>query len=172
MEGLAAAGSREPGVRKKVLVVDDEDDIRGALQEILDGEGYATVGASNGVEALEWLRAHKAAPSLILLDLMMPEMDGWDLLACIDDDRRLHRIPVALMSAHPSVRRAFDKHRNEEQPSRLLLPKPLNLLRLLATVRYFCSDGACGPPDGLDGTDDETSSLREAPTAKFRPVCD
>jgi CheY-like chemotaxis protein len=148
-----------------VLVVDDEDDVRGAIEEILDLEGYPVVGARNGAEALEVLRTNLGLPWLILLDLMMPKMDGWEFLAHIDDDSRLHRIPVALMSAHDSVKRAFDKHRDEERPLRLLFPKPLNLLRLLSTVRYFCSSG--GVERGWETLDDAAFSLREAPTTRF-----
>ena len=165
-----ALGSQEPEARPYVLVVDDEDDIRVAIEEILRGEGYTTVGARHGAQALEVLRASVGLPRLILLDLMMPEMDGWEFLSRIDDDERLHRIPVALMSAHDSVRRALDRHREEERPMRLLFPKPLNLLRLISTVRHFCS----GQPVELDHRwetiDDESLSVREAPTAKFRPL--
>ena len=170
---IARSRSERPSgstaVAKYVLVVDDEDDIRCAIQEILTGEGYETVGARNGVEALELLRTHADLPRLILLDLMMPEMDGWDFLSHIDQDYRLHRIPVALMSAHASVKRALDKHRDEARPMRLLFPKPLNLLRLISTVRYFCSDKPC-PETGWDGSEDEAWSLREAPTARMTPL--
>jgi CheY-like chemotaxis protein len=153
-----------------VLVVDDEDDIRTALREILEGEGYSTAGASNGAEALELLRTSSAAPRLILLDLMMPVVDGWEFLTRIDEDSRLHRIPVALMSAHASVRRALDKHREEAKSIRLLLPKPLNILRVLATVRYFCSDDALRAEDANRNNDEDAWELDEAPTAKFRPI--
>ena len=102
---------------------------------MLNEEGYRTVGASNGAEALELLRSSRERPQLILLDLMMPVKDGWDFLLDIDGNPELHRIPVALMSAHPSVRRAFDSGRKNYGFTRLLLPKPLNVLRLLSLVR-------------------------------------
>jgi CheY-like chemotaxis protein len=117
-----------------VFVVDDDEDIRSAVQEVLEGEGYATQSASNGKEALEMLRASDAPPSLVLLDLMMPEMDGWELLVRMDEDPTLHRIPVALMSSHPSIRSAFDRDRGNFARGSLLLPKPLNLLQLLSIV--------------------------------------
>jgi CheY-like chemotaxis protein len=130
---------------RAVLVVDDDDDIRDAVQDVLQSEGYATVGASNGKEALDLLRTSSILPALVLLDLMMPEMDGWELLASMDEDPALHRVPVALMSAHPGIRRAFDKERTQGQPlqSSLLLPKPLNLLRLLSLVH----DAVRGPDE-------------------------
>src|SRR3954470_23412003 len=129
-----------------ILVVDDDDDIREAIKEVLEHEGYSATGASNGHEALQALARGEVRPSLILLDLMMPEMDGWEFLRRIDDEPGLHRIPVALMSAHPSVRRAFVKDAGGTA-SRLLLPKPLHLLRLLATVRDVC---AAAPPESGD----------------------
>ena len=168
----AALGSAEPGACRYVLVVDDEDDIRVAIEEILQGEGYATVGARHGAQALELLRASVGLPRLILLDLMMPEMDGWEFLSRIDGDERLHTIPVALMSAHDSVKRALDKHRDEERPMRLLFPKPLNLLRLISTVRHFCSSEPAPLDHRWETIDDESLSVREAPTARFHPLKD
>jgi CheY-like chemotaxis protein len=153
-----------------VLVVDDEEDIRATLLEILEGEGYTTAGATNGLEALELLRTSATAPRLILLDLMMPVMDGWEFLTRIDDDSQLHRIPVALMSAHVSVRRALDKHRKEAKSLRLLLPKPLNLLRVLATVGHFCSPDTSRSREEAARLVDDEWPLHEAPTTKFRPI--
>jgi CheY-like chemotaxis protein len=103
---------------------------------------------------------------------MMPEMNGWDFLLRIDEDPRLHPIPVALMSAHGSVKRALHKHRVETRPTRLLFPKPLNLLRLLETAGYYCSDAASLRPTAWAPEDDDSWSLREAPTARFTPLPD
>jgi two-component system, chemotaxis family, chemotaxis protein CheY len=170
MGAPVACGSSEPEVRMEILIVDDEEDILQALHEIFADEGYAVAVAANGLEALEILRTCDDPPRLILLDLMMPQMDGWEFLARIDEDARLHAIPVALMSAHASIRRAFDKHRQEERPKRLLFPKPLNLLRLLATARHFCRDAPNGLAHAFDDVDDGQWSLREAPTARFSPL--
>jgi CheY-like chemotaxis protein len=116
-----------------VLVVDDDDDIRGLVEEVLADGGYATAGMPNGQVALDWLLTSPALPSLILLDLMMPEMDGWEFLARLEKEPRLRRIPVALMSAHPKVRRAFDG-RASRLDRFFLLPKPIDWPRLLAIV--------------------------------------
>ena len=96
-----------------IVVVDDDDDVRNAVRAILEDEGHRTIGAGTGEEALFLLEHSEHRPSLILLDLMMPGMDGWQFLARIDEQADLHSIPVALMSAHPSVRKAFErsKHR-------------------------------------------------------------
>ena len=116
-----------------VLVVDDDDDIRSAVQELLAEEGYSSEGAANGKVALELLRASQNRPALILLDLMMPEMDGWTLLVRLQEDPTLRQVPVAIMSAHPSVRSAFED-RETSFASFFLLPKPVDLSRLLAIV--------------------------------------
>jgi CheY-like chemotaxis protein len=117
-----------------VFVVDDDDDIRTAVQEVLEEEGYTTQGACNGREALELLRGSTDLPALVLLDLMMPEMDGWELLVRMAEDTELCQIPVALMSAHPSIRQAFEHDRKKVVGASMLLPQPLNLLRLLSVV--------------------------------------
>ncbi len=120
----------------RVLVVDDDGDIRSAVQELLADEGYATVGAANGQLAMEWLRSAPAVPALILLDLMMPQMDGWEFLLRIDNSDKFRGIPVAIMSAHPSVRQA-QREGDTSFGGRLLLPKPLDpglLLDLVADV--------------------------------------
>ena len=125
-----------------VLVIDDDDDVREGLQSLLEAEGHATEGASNGREALSLLRKNSEPPRLILLDLMMPVMSGWEVLVELDVDPRLREIPVAIMSAHPSARSpAPDGGDYAGEPeslgsmSRMLLPKPLDLTRLLAIAR-------------------------------------
>ena len=140
-----SADTSEPVQGRAVLVVDDDDDIRDAVQEVLEDEGYTTVGASNGKEALDVMRTSTKLPALVLLDLMMPEMDGWELLVRMDEDPALHRVPVALMSAHPSIRKAFDSdHRHHRMQASLLLPKPLNVLRLLSLVHSVVPEANAG----------------------------
>lgn len=132
MNAISAA-DRGASEATRVLVVDDDDDVRTVVQELLAEEGYPSAGVPNGQMALDWLRSSSNAPSIILLDLMMPQMNGWELLARINMDPALRRIPVALMSAHPSVRRAFDGRETDFGPY-FLLPKPIDLTRLLAIV--------------------------------------
>src|SRR4029078_11962162 len=81
-----------------VLVVDDEDDIRETIRTILEDEGYEAYGASNGSEALNLLH-DIPRPCVILLDLMMPVMDGWKLLEVLKEDDPLATIPVPVVSA-------------------------------------------------------------------------
>jgi CheY-like chemotaxis protein len=125
----------------RIVIVDDDDDIRHALGEILTQAGHEVTCAANGREALEILGSRKAKPGLILLDLAMPEVSGWDVLLNIEGDPSYASVPIALMSSHPSVRQLFERVMKEGdvQGARLLLPKPLNVLRLLDLVDSVCS---------------------------------
>ena len=85
--------------RPLVLVVDDDDAIREALCDVLDDVGFATVGARHGLEALRTLTSLPTAPTFILLDLMMPVMDGWAFCRRRWKSRTLREIPIILISA-------------------------------------------------------------------------
>ncbi len=80
-----------------ILVVDDETDIREAVTEILTDEGFVVVGAGNGAEAL--VKARAIHPAVVLLDLMMPGMNGWEFCAARRGDPELALIPVIVVSA-------------------------------------------------------------------------
>ena len=82
----------------RILVVDDEPDIRLLVRITLDGEGYDVVEASNGEEALEQIE--REAPDLVFLDLRMPGIDGWGVLDRLSKNGDLERIPVVVVSAH------------------------------------------------------------------------
>jgi CheY-like chemotaxis protein len=84
--------------RPLVLVVDDDPDIRETLHDVLEAEGFAVACAANGREALTAL-GMGSRPALVILDLMMPTMSGWEVLAAIRADRSLADLPVAVMSA-------------------------------------------------------------------------
>lgn len=89
----------QPAPRKPVLVVEDDEDVRAAVAEILEGEGYEVVVAANGREALDEL-VHVASPSLILLDLMMPVMGGPEFLRRLRAEwPRLKDVPVLVLTA-------------------------------------------------------------------------
>jgi CheY-like chemotaxis protein/predicted transcriptional regulator len=123
----------EAGASNRVLVVDDDADIRQQLAEILAEEGYDVITAANGREALERLR-DGGRPSLILLDLRMPVMDGWALRAELKKDPRMQQIPVVLLSGQGNAR---------EEATRLdahaCLVKPVPYPTLLGTVQKFCA---------------------------------
>jgi CheY-like chemotaxis protein len=85
--------------RPLVLVVDDDDAIREALCELLEDAGFATVGARHGLDALKVLATSWTTPAFILLDLMMPIMDGWAFCRSRWKSRTLREIPVILISS-------------------------------------------------------------------------
>jgi DNA-binding response OmpR family regulator len=109
-----------------VLIVDDEADIRDSLAEILVLEGYEVVTAENGKDGLAV--ASRVRPTLILLDLLMPEMDGWAFRAHQRRDPELATIPVVIMSAVDNIRREASALGAE------YLVKPVVLATLLNTV--------------------------------------
>jgi len=82
-----------------VLVVDDDEDIRLAMSDTLEAEGYAVLLAENGLDALAKLRASSALPNLILLDLMMPEMDGFEFITELRRHDEWRSIPVVVITA-------------------------------------------------------------------------
>ena len=85
-------------VRHQILLVDDDAGSRDALAKLLRGEGFAVVAVDGGVAAMESLR-RPPLPRLIVLDLMMPDMDGWDFRHEQKRDAELARIPVIVVSA-------------------------------------------------------------------------
>ncbi len=86
----------------RVLIVEDDEGVRATLVDLLREEGYDTIEAINGADALERLRGDQAV-SLILLDLMMPDMDGVEFRRRQLDDPRLARVPLIVVSARPDV---------------------------------------------------------------------
>lgn len=87
-----------------ILIVDDEPDTRMLLAELLEAEGYDVVTVADGVKALEYLGAAATLPYLILLDLVMPNMDGWQFIEARSHERRFASIPVVLISGQVNAR--------------------------------------------------------------------
>jgi CheY-like chemotaxis protein len=110
----------------KLLVVDDDAGSLAALTDILSMEGYLVETMSNGQEAIDYLHAAEAPPALIILDLFMPVMDGWQFLAEMKLDAKLSllRIPVIIVTAL-----------NAKVDADAIIRKPIDLERLLHTIR-------------------------------------
>jgi CheY-like chemotaxis protein len=85
-----------------VMVVDDDDDLRDTIIDVLQMAGYSVSGQRDGVEALEALRTG-ARPDLVLLDLMMPRMTGWELYEAMSAMPTLADLPVLIMTAMRSA---------------------------------------------------------------------
>ncbi len=115
-----------------VLLVEDDDSIREIVGEVLSSRGYEVLAARNGREALEILRRRSIPPRLILLDLMMPDMDGKQFLAEKRKDPAMVPIPVIVLTA------AGRTQVSPELEVAAWLSKPVELDRLLATVAQYC----------------------------------
>jgi CheY-like chemotaxis protein len=112
-------------VSRAILIVDDDEGIREVLAESLELEGYRVQVCVNGADALARLR-DGARPDLILLDLMMPVMDGWQFRREQLADARLAQIPVVVITAAGTLREQID--------ARHVLRKPFDLVDLLRVV--------------------------------------
>jgi CheY-like chemotaxis protein len=115
-----------------VMVVEDDALIREMVIQVLAGEGFRAVAASNGAEALQVLREEYVHPSLILLDLMMPVMDGWQFRAEQLKDPALAAIPVVVMSASGE----------DDPPAAARVRKPFKIEALLDAVSRLASPGS------------------------------
>ena len=116
-------------VSRLIVVVEDDPYIRADLCELLEYEGYCAQGYSNGREALESLEKSESLPSLIVLDLMMPVMNGYEFLAERARYPRLAGIPVVVQSAESQAVRNLGS-----APIRAFVRKPLDIEVFLATV--------------------------------------
>jgi CheY-like chemotaxis protein len=116
-----------------VLIIEDDLDIRDALGQILEEEGYAVATAANGQEALDQLRSGPP-PRLILLDLMMPVMNGWQFRAEQRQDPALAAIPVVVISADTNI---GDKA--TQLGVREYFRKPIEITGLLEMLERYCT---------------------------------
>lgn len=117
----------------RILVVDDDDDIRETLVDVLADAGHETIAAANGREALDKLRAIDALPCVILLDLMMPVMDGPTFREEQLKDPALAAIPVVVLSAfRDAAETAAAMHVHAQ------LPKPVRLAELMRVIASIC----------------------------------
>lgn len=114
-----------------ILIVEDDPDIRDALRDVLELDGYEVVEASNGKEGLERLGSI-VRPCVILLDLMMPVMSGGEFLAVLRDTDVLATIPVVVVSAWPVEAGHVREHMQG------FVKKPVSLDALLSLVERFC----------------------------------
>jgi CheY-like chemotaxis protein len=116
-----------------VLVVDDDPDILEAICDILGTESYRVARARNGLEALERVDAER--PDVILLDLMMPVMDGVTFAQALRQRPAVSDVPILVISADGNPQRAASVN------ARGYLAKPFDIDALLAHVASICRDG-------------------------------
>ncbi len=117
---------------KTILLIEDDDDFRESLVELLAAHGYQALAVAHGGEALDWLQANPP-PCLILLDLMLPVMSGWEFRRLQLADGKLSAIPTIVLSGISDL----------AQESRRLnaiafLSKPIDFPSLCATIDRYC----------------------------------
>lgn len=117
-----------------VLLVEDDVAISEAFAQILEDEGYAVARAPNGQIALDYLRGGGRRPALILLDLMMPVLNGYEFRAEQLRDPHIADIPVVIVSADRGAKLAAGALQVQH-----VLPKPVDIGRLLDTVADLCA---------------------------------
>jgi DNA-binding response OmpR family regulator len=117
--------------KKRVLVIDDDLPIRGMLAAALRQHGYQVLLAGDGAEGQRALTIHK--PDIVLLDLAMPDVNGWDFLQRLQETGHLGKVPIIVVSAHLRV-----------EPQAILrmgvdaiLPKPFNLPELIDLIEHL-----------------------------------
>jgi CheY-like chemotaxis protein len=114
--------------KQTILIVEDDPDALEALGDLLSSHGYAVASAHHGGEALELL-GRSPLPNVIVLDLLMPTMDGWEFRRRQKNDPRIAHIPVIVVSAS-SAAKPIDADS--------ILRKPVDIDRLLETVARHC----------------------------------
>ena len=120
--------------KKKILIVDDEEDILHFLELVLKEKGYEVVTAVNGHEALTTAQIEK--PDLVLLDIMMPQMDGWEVLKLLRVDEETSDIPVAMLSARTEAK---DRVQGLQEGAIDYICKPFSLQELLGKIETIFS---------------------------------
>jgi DNA-binding response OmpR family regulator len=118
--------------KQKILLVDDEEDILDFLELILEEQGYAIVKANSGREALASAQMHH--PELILLDVMMPGMDGWEVLKLLKADEEVAHIPVAMLTARSEMK---DKIQGLQEGAIDYISKPFATKELLEKLQVI-----------------------------------
>src|SRR5438046_6321675 len=135
---------------ERILIVDDDDDILLIVQTILTSAGYSTLCARNGREGVDM--ALDFQPDLILLDVMMPELSGWEVCTTLKNAPETRQIPVAMMTVKSEIR---DLITGMQVGANDYLTKPFTRRKLLETVRRLLDQGGEGPPSFLTSENEQ-----------------
>lgn len=119
---------------RKILMVDDEADIREAVQSSLKSRGYTVVAAADGEEGLNKVRSER--PDLVLLDIVMPKVDGWQVLKAIrnDEDAATRQLPVVMLTAN---RQTSSLVESQSQKATDYLMKPFDIETLMRFINRY-----------------------------------
>jgi len=115
---------------KSVLVIEDDPAIRETLRVMLEMENYPVLHAANGREALDVL-SQKTLPGIILVDLMMPVMNGWEFIEALEKNKQFAGIPVFVVTA-------FSENMGNLPQVQGVIKKPIDIDSLLERVKQYC----------------------------------
>ena len=130
----------------RILIVDDIDDNVVLLKTLLETEGYAVESAAGGWAALRQIKANR--PDLILLDVMMPDMSGYEVIERIRSKQDLSTIPIVLVTAYTDISR----EEGLKMGANHFIRKPIDADKLLACVKALCSEVNAGEVEAIDTT--------------------
>lgn len=119
---------------KKILMVEDEPDIREAVQASLRSRGYMVIVAADGEEGLRKIKSEK--PDLVLLDIVMPKVDGWQVLKAIrsDEDTATRELPVVMLTANRETSSLIE---SQSQKATDYLMKPFDIEKLMRFIHRY-----------------------------------
>ncbi|MCX5778871.1 MAG: response regulator [Elusimicrobia bacterium] len=119
-------------MKKKILIVDDDENIIDLLQFAFEAAGYEVVCWPNGTKFIDMVESSR--PDLIILDLVMPGIDGYSLQILLDENEATRAIPVIVMTGLPAARGLFEKY----PQVKLFVQKPFNTAALVKTAIELC----------------------------------
>lgn len=119
---------------RKILMVEDESDIREAVQASLKSRGYTVIAAADGEEGLRKVKSEK--PDLVLLDIVMPKVDGWQMLKAIrsDEDAATRGVPVVMLTANRETSSLIE---SQSQKATDYLMKPFDIEKLMLFIHRY-----------------------------------
>lgn len=149
----------------RIMTVDDDEEIRSSLSLLLETEGFHTIHAKNGRVALDYLLAcsDDQLPDLILLDFMMPVMNGDAFCKTISNYPRLSKIPVVMMTAGGNLIKLMDSVDKEADG---YLSKPMDIHSLLNMIEYFLKPHVSHPAQNLAVLADSSDKLQSSGTVE------
>jgi len=123
--------------KRTILIVDDEEDVLDLLQLVFEASGFVVRRAASGKSAVS--SAYEVPPDVVLLDVMMPEMDGWQVLRTLKGDERTRHVPVVMLSARAERR---DKLIGLQEGAEGYIAKPFSPAEVVREVQSFLERGA------------------------------